>query len=154
MISSIFPTGEVVCLACVVWLTMRSFTCPGVGVPIYARPPSVAWPQKNSGLRSSPTAAETISDREEDGLVGPVRRGARRTAKIVLKSGRPIEQPRELLEVTTYDRRGSRVENAYYLVSQISTADKEEYGTTNRVTSQGGLCVTRVGGFEPRGIRL
>lgn len=67
------------------------------------------------------------TDREQDGLVGPVRRVKTETAKITVKQGRPLESQRVLLEATTYDMKGNRVDNAYYLSAGGSVTGKEVY---------------------------
>ena len=67
------------------------------------------------------------SEREQDGLAGPVRRVKTETSKIVVKSGRPAEGPRQVLETTTYDQKGNRVDNAYFLAAGGSLTGKEVY---------------------------
>ncbi|MDQ3806040.1 MAG: hypothetical protein M3416_19690, partial [Acidobacteriota bacterium] len=67
------------------------------------------------------------NDREQDGLVGPVRRVKTETAKITVKGGRPAEGQRVLLEATTYDMKGNRVDNAYYLAAGGTLTGKEVY---------------------------
>jgi hypothetical protein len=57
------------------------------------------------------------SEREQDGLSGPVRRVKTETAKITVKGGQPSEGPRQVLETTTYDQKGNRVDNAYFLAA-------------------------------------
>ena len=49
-------------------------------------------------------AAITVLDstKEQDGLLGSVRRVRTETAKIELKDGQPIEGPPQLVEITTY----------------------------------------------------
>src|ERR671932_293284 len=59
--------------------------------------------------------ASGTSDREQDGLAGPVRRVKTETAKISVKNGKPVEGARAVLETTTYDQKGNRVDNAYFL---------------------------------------
>ena len=73
---------------------------------------------------ASPFAA---NDREQDGLVGPVRRVKTETAKIAVKGGKPVEGQRVLLEATTYDMKGNRVDNAYYLAAGGTITGKEVY---------------------------
>jgi len=68
-----------------------------------------------------------VSDREQDGLSGPVRRVKTETAKITVKNGRPVEGPRAVLEATTYDQKGNRVDNAYFLAAGGSLTGKEVY---------------------------
>jgi len=71
--------------------------------------------------------AFATNDREQDGLVGPVRRVKTETAKIAVKSGKPVEGQRVLLEATTYDMKGNRVDNAYYLAAGGTLTGKEVY---------------------------
>jgi protein TonB len=67
------------------------------------------------------------SEREQDGLSGPVRRVRTETAKITVKGGQPAEGPRQVLETTTYDQKGNRVDNAYFLAAGGSLTGKEVY---------------------------
>src|SRR5947209_9831829 len=67
------------------------------------------------------------SDREQDGLSGPVRRVKTETVKISVKNGRPVEGARAVLETTTYDQKGNRVDNAYFLEAGGSLTGKEVY---------------------------
>jgi protein TonB len=67
------------------------------------------------------------SDREQDGLSGPVRRVKTETAKITVKNGKPVEGARAVLETTTYDQKGTRVDNAYFLEAGGSLTGKEVY---------------------------
>jgi tetratricopeptide (TPR) repeat protein len=78
--------------------------------------------------RNSQRVAPVIfldSTKEQDGLIGPVRRVQTETVKLETKSGIVTEGKRELLEVTTYNLRGERVENASYPIG--GTPGKEEY---------------------------
>jgi ketosteroid isomerase-like protein len=87
---------------------------------------SYGWIQ----IPSSAQAAALIplgSDKDNDGLNGPVSKVQTETAKLLLKSGKLAEGPRELLELTTYDNQGKRVDSSYYLVSINSQAGREEY---------------------------
>ncbi|HKY41868.1 MAG TPA: tetratricopeptide repeat protein [Pyrinomonadaceae bacterium] len=79
-------------------------------------------------LSVSPRPAITVLDstKEQDGLVGSVRRVKTETAKIELKDGRPVEGPTQLVEVTTYGIKGNRIENTSYPVAG-GVAGKEEY---------------------------
>jgi len=71
--------------------------------------------------------ADSNSDREQDGLAGPVRRVRTETAKITTKGGQPVEGPRAVLETATYDIRGSKVDTAYFLTAGGSLTGKENY---------------------------
>lgn len=85
-----------------------------------------ALSQKRSG--SSPGVTPVIfldSTREQDGLVGPVRRVQTETAKLETNSGVLTEALRQVLEVTTYNLKGERVDNTSYPVP--GPAGTEEY---------------------------
>jgi Tfp pilus assembly protein PilF len=66
------------------------------------------------------------STKEQDGLLGSVRRVKTETAKIELKDGRPVEGPPQLVEITTYGIKGNRLENTSYPIAG-SLVGKEEY---------------------------
>ena len=66
------------------------------------------------------------SDRAQDGLAGPVRRVRTETAKITTKGGKPVEGPRVLLETATYDIKGVKVDNAYFLAAAGGTLTGKE----------------------------
>jgi len=73
-------------------------------------------------------AAITVLDstKEQDGLLGSVRRVRTETAKIELKDGRPVEGPPQLVEITTYGIKGNRIENTSYPLKD-GLVGKEEY---------------------------
>jgi hypothetical protein len=82
------------------------------------------------------------SDKDQDGLSGPVNRVRTETAKLSSKSGKLIEGPRQLLESTTYDRQGQRIESSYNLVSINPETGVEEYahddkGNVSEMTLRG-----------------
>lgn len=79
-------------------------------------------------LSVSPKPAITVLDstKEQDGLVGSVRRVKTETARIELKDGRSVEGPTQLVEVTTYGIKGNRIENTSYPVAG-GLVGKEEY---------------------------
>lgn len=82
--------------------------------------------QNNAGNSQRVTPVMYLdSTKEQDGLIGPVRRVQTETAKLEATSGRVTEGQRQLLEVTTYNLKGERVDNASYPVA--GTAGKEEY---------------------------
>ena len=76
----------------------------------------------------SPRTAITVLDstKEQDGLVGSVRRVKTETARIELKDGRSVEGPTQLVEVTTYGIKGNRIENTSYPIGG-GLVGKEEY---------------------------
>ena len=90
------------------------------------------WAQTGfASLPSGATAATMLdSNREQDGLAGPVHRVRTERARLLNKSGKLVEGPRELLETTTYDLHGNRTDNSYYLVQDDgsrSATGEEEY---------------------------
>jgi len=103
-------------------LSLVLLLCHAVGSAAGVRPPG------NSRLRafSAPLPAAS-TEREQDGLAGPVRRVRTETAKIAVKGGKPVEGARQVLETTTYDQKGNRVDNAYFLAAGGSLTGKEVY---------------------------
>ena len=76
---------------------------------------------------SARTAISVLdSTKEQDGLVGSVRRVKTETAKIELKDGHSVEGSPQLVEITTYGIKGNRVENTSYPIAG-SLVGKEEY---------------------------
>jgi hypothetical protein len=66
------------------------------------------------------------STKEQDGLLGSVRRVKTETARIELKGGRAVEGPTQLVEITTYGIKGNRIENTSYPIGG-GLVGKEEY---------------------------
>lgn len=85
-------------------------------------------PAQNSGSSVQPAAYVTILDstKAQDGLIGSVRRVQTETAKLEPKAGSLTEGQRQLLEVTTYNLKGNRIDNASYPLAG-SPIGKEEY---------------------------
>ena len=82
---------------------------------------------QNSVTASARPAISVLdSTKEQDGLVGSVRRVKTESARIELKDGRPVEGPAQLVEVTTYGIKGNRIENTTYPIAG-SLVGKEEY---------------------------
>lgn len=82
---------------------------------------------QNSVTASARPAISVLdSTKEQDGLVGSVRRVRTESARIELKDGRPVEGPAQLVEVTTYGIKGNRIENTTYPIAG-SLVGKEEY---------------------------
>ena len=77
-------------------------------------------------VSSRPAITVLDSTKDQDGLVGSVRRVKTETAKIELKEGRPVEGPPQLVEITTYGIKGNRVENTSYPIDG-GPVGKEEY---------------------------
>src|SRR5690349_11257472 len=82
---------------------------------------------QNSVTASARPAISVLdSTKEQDGLVGSVRRVKTETARIELKDGQPVEGPPKLVEVTTYSLKGNRIENTSYPIGS-ALVGKEEY---------------------------
>src|SRR6185295_6036597 len=73
-----------------------------------------------------PAISVLDSTKDQDGLVGSVRRVKTETAKIDIRDGLPVEGPPQLVEVTTYGIKGNRIENTSYPIAG-SLVGKEEY---------------------------
>lgn len=89
-----------------------------IGVRVHA--------QNSVGAASRSGISVLDSTKEQDGLVGSVRRVKTETAKIEFREGRAVEGPAQLVEVTTYGIKGNRVENTSYPIGS-SLVGKEEY---------------------------
>lgn len=84
--------------------------------------------QDGKSLHSSAATNSVIgSSRNPEGLAGPVRRVRTEVANLLLKEGKLVESPRVLLETTTYDRVGNKVDNLLYAVSNTPLIGKEVY---------------------------
>jgi len=77
-------------------------------------------------VSTRPAITVLDSTKEQDGLLGSVRRVKTETAKIELKEGRPVEGLPQLVELTTYGIKGNRVENTSYPI-EVGPVGKEEY---------------------------
>lgn len=66
------------------------------------------------------------TDRDRDGLLGPVRRIRTETAKLSNKSGKPVEGQRQVMETAAYDIKGSKIENAYFPIAGATTLTGRE----------------------------
>jgi tetratricopeptide (TPR) repeat protein len=82
--------------------------------------------QNSVSATSRPSVTVLDSTKEQDGLLGSVRRVKTEAAKIEFKDGRSREGPPQLVEITTYGVKGNRVENISYPV-EGSLSGKEEY---------------------------
>jgi len=89
---------------------------------------ALAAPSQAQNASVTTRAAITVLDstKEQDGLLGSVRRVRTETAKIELKDGRPVEGAPQLVEITTYGIKGNRIENTSYPLKD-GVAGKEEY---------------------------
>jgi protein TonB len=76
---------------------------------------------------ASARAATTETDRDRDGLQGSVRRVRTENAKLVFKEGKMVEGQRNVLETATYDIRGAKIDNAYFLAAGGALTGREVY---------------------------
>lgn len=81
---------------------------------------------QDASVSIRPAITVLDSTKEQDGLLGSVRRVKTETAKIDLKDGRAVEGPPQLVEITTYGVRGNRIENTSYPIKG-GVVGKEEY---------------------------
>lgn len=81
---------------------------------------------QDASVSIRPAITVLDSTKEQDGLVGSVRRVKTETAKIELKDGRAVEGPSQLVEVTTYGVRGNRIDNTSFPLKG-GVVGKEEY---------------------------
>ncbi len=93
--------------------------------------------------KTVPVTAESTL-REQDGLIGPVRRVRTETTQLVLKDGKLVEGPRVLRGLTTYDQRGGKIDSVDYPVSGGSPVGKEQY----RYDAKGNLIEMTVKGND------
>jgi hypothetical protein len=81
---------------------------------------------QDASVSLRPAITVLDSTKEQDGLLGSVRRVRTETAKIELKDGRAVEGPTQLVEITTYGVKGNRIENTSYPIKG-GLVGKEEY---------------------------
>jgi protein TonB len=77
-------------------------------------------------------AGDTETDRNRDGLQGPVRRVRTETSKLMTKGGKMTEGARVVLETATYDMKGAKIDTAYFLGAGGSLTGKEVYKYDDR----------------------
>ena len=82
---------------------------------------------KNTGAAPQPVSAAAESDRMRDGLTGPVRRVRTEVVKLLAEGGKLAEGKRSLLEVVSYDVKGTKTENQYFPVTGSTLTGKEVY---------------------------
>ena len=76
---------------------------------------------------ATPVAGGTSGSREQDGLRGPVRRVRVEKANVVTRNGKQVELPKSLIEVSTYDATGRKIDSVAYPVEGATAPGKEEY---------------------------
>jgi TonB family protein len=73
------------------------------------------------------SSARAETDRDRDGLQGPVRRIRTENAKLVFKEGKMVEGQRSVMETATYDMKGAKIDNAYFLGASGALTGREVY---------------------------
>lgn len=101
-------------------LALISFVFLSSAIPASAQQSVVTEPIKTS-------ISMLDSTREQDGLLGPVRRVHTEMSRLSVNAGKVVEEPRMLLEVTTYDPQGKRIWNVYYPVNTGSFKGNQEF---------------------------
>ncbi|PWT92413.1 MAG: hypothetical protein C5B55_06490 [Blastocatellia bacterium] len=87
---------------------------------------SCAYTTHGQSNSAQPTAA-TSTDREQDGLHGPIRRVRVELANVVTREGKQVELKRTLIQISTYDVVGHKTDSVAYPVEGASAPGKEEY---------------------------
>ena len=82
---------------------------------------------QDQAARTPISVASESGNREQDGLIGPVRRVRAETARIMAKDGKMVEGPRVLRSVTMYDPKGQRIDSVAYPVESTSLPGREQY---------------------------
>jgi protein TonB len=67
------------------------------------------------------------SDRNRDGLIGPVRRVRTEVAKLSTQDGKSVESKHVVLEIVAYDVKGNKIENQYFPIAGATLTGKEVY---------------------------
>jgi len=125
-----------------------------------------AQAQEKGATSSRPDALPTSisipdSTKQQDGLIGPVRRVTTERAELSTKSGKLSEGPRSLLSTAVYTLQGISVDNTHYVLSERDrSAGKEEYkyddkGNVTEMTlrnSQGAILSREVYSYEFDGL--
>ena len=89
---------------------------------------SVAWAQTGATARAV-NAPQPVSDsdRNRDGLIGPVRRVRTEVAKLSTQDGKSVESKHVVLEIVAYDLKGNKIENQYFPIAGATLTGKEVY---------------------------
>ena len=89
---------------------------------------SVVWAQTGATARAvnAPQPA-TESDRNRDGLIGPVRRVRTEVTKLITQDGKSVEGKHVILEIVSYDLKGNKIENQYFPIAGATLTGKEVY---------------------------
>lgn len=105
---------------------MRSILLALISCTVVLTPIQSALAQEKHITKPAAVAGET-TDRDQDGLNGPVRRVRVEIAKVTVKDGNFIEGPRVLRETSTYDPKGKKIDTVAHPVEGTTLPGKEEY---------------------------
>ncbi len=91
-------------------------------------------PAAQPGAQSfaAPATPSNDTDRDRDGLQGPVRRIRTENAKLLSKDGKSVEGPHAVLETATYDPKGGKIDTAYFPTAGGVLTGKEVYKYDDR----------------------
>jgi tetratricopeptide (TPR) repeat protein len=78
-------------------------------------------------VRTSTSQPAEMTNREQDGLKGPVRRVRVETSTILIKGGEVSEGPRVVRGVSTYDAAGKKIDSVDYAIESSAPPGKERY---------------------------
>lgn len=111
-------------------MRLRVFTSPGIALISFAILTFGISTSAQQSVAIEP-AKQSISildsTREQDGLFGPVRRIHTEMSRLSSSAGSMVEEPRMLLEVTTYDPQGKRIWNVYFPVNTGTFEGNQEF---------------------------
>jgi hypothetical protein len=102
------------------------------------------------------TGAQTGSDRESEGLKGPVKSVRLKTAEISQRDGKAFERISSLEILTTYDENGNKTEESRYSRGSLlekTTYARDDKGTQTKIRYQadGKMIRKSVAGFDEQG---
>lgn len=112
------------------FLVTRFFPALPTVVCVFSLSQSLCWSQSLNDRRPrSPAPLQILnSNRERDGLRGPVRRLRTEVVRVNLETNGPVEGRRSLLELTVYDINGKRIDNKTYpVVNSLLGQETYEY---------------------------
>jgi len=107
---------------------IRSFLLSALALAAFG-----AYARAQSNLTAKSSAPHAVpkavveTDRIRDGLVGPVRRVRTEVVKLSNEAGKIAEGKRAVLEVVSYDLKGTKVENQYFPIAGANLTGKEVY---------------------------
>src|SRR4051812_39140555 len=104
---------------------MVTLLASAFSLPAFAHANLVLFHEGRGPVLASLLTLDT--DRDRDGLVGPVRRVKTEMVKLSTKDGKVIEGQRVVLEAIAYDIKGTKIENAYFPIPGAALTGKEVY---------------------------